>query len=325
VCSKLGIEKTFAVPRHPQTMGQVERLNQTILSMLRKRLDGKDEADWDLELPFIQFAYRTAVHAGTYDTPFHTIYGRDANTPIRMLLEPSQTKEGDEPYATTMQKRMKDCWEFVRDNTLASNERMAHYYNRNITEERITVGDLVVKQEPVQKGRNRKLAPKFDGMYRVIEIKTPNVLIQPMGKGPAHQKWVHENDLKVYRGKWVEPPVTNESRRRVKATRAFEREKAKCGGCGKEGVYGEWVNCDACRQWFHFACVGLKRAPKTVSWICPTCREDTGEEDALDDGIQRDIGDAAGSPPILVESDDADEADDEQGSDATTDSGADME
>lgn len=39
---------------------------------------------------------------------------------------------------------------------------------------------------------------------------------------------------------------------------------------------GKMVACDdaACHyKWFHFSCVGLKRAPKAKKWFCPQCKE----------------------------------------------------
>ena len=60
ICAQLGISKTFSSPRHPQANGQVEAVNKTIKSNLKKKLEAKKGA-WAEELPFILWAYRTTV------------------------------------------------------------------------------------------------------------------------------------------------------------------------------------------------------------------------------------------------------------------------
>ena len=49
-----------------------------------------------------------------------------------------------------------------------------------------------------------------------------------------------------------------------------------CGcGCKKKIVYvvddPYIVLCDACLQWIHFACEGLKEKPRTKTHICKKC------------------------------------------------------
>ena len=47
VCKLLDIEKTHSTPLHPQSDGQVERFNKTIIEMLRGKIK-EDQKDWDL-------------------------------------------------------------------------------------------------------------------------------------------------------------------------------------------------------------------------------------------------------------------------------------
>ena len=49
VCKLLDIEKTRTSPLHPQSDGQVERYNRTLIEMLRGKLQENQE-DWDLQL-----------------------------------------------------------------------------------------------------------------------------------------------------------------------------------------------------------------------------------------------------------------------------------
>ena len=62
MCRCLGIEQTHNSAYHPQGNGQVERFNCTLESMLAMVVNDY-QTDWDLHLPHVLFAYRTAIYA----------------------------------------------------------------------------------------------------------------------------------------------------------------------------------------------------------------------------------------------------------------------
>lgn len=51
----LGVKKLRTSPYHPQTDGQVERLNRTLKGILTAYVN-KDQNDWDVHLPLALFA-----------------------------------------------------------------------------------------------------------------------------------------------------------------------------------------------------------------------------------------------------------------------------
>ncbi|GJP36382.1 hypothetical protein CLOM_g20894 [Closterium sp. NIES-68] len=65
---------------HPQTDGQIERLNQIVEQLLRAACTD-DISKWDLHLPVLEFAYNNATHAATGQTLFFLCYGRHPLTP----------------------------------------------------------------------------------------------------------------------------------------------------------------------------------------------------------------------------------------------------
>ena len=42
--------------------------------------------------------------------------------------------------------------------------------------------------------------------------------------------------------------------------------------CNSTSGNNEMVGCDSCDNWFHPACLKLKRLPTTKIWYCPQCR-----------------------------------------------------
>ena len=67
VCSILGISNVFTSTYHPQTNGQVERYNCTILAMLRNYVN-EHQDDWDRHATVLSYAYNNHVHRTTTTT-----------------------------------------------------------------------------------------------------------------------------------------------------------------------------------------------------------------------------------------------------------------
>ena len=76
---KINHRKT--TPYHPQTNGHTERVNQTLVGILRKTVSDS-KRDWDVKLPAALWAYRTTYKVTTKATPFSLVYGLEAILPI---------------------------------------------------------------------------------------------------------------------------------------------------------------------------------------------------------------------------------------------------
>ena len=46
----------------------------------------ENQKDWDVHIPHVLFAYRTAVHESTGFTSFHLLLGHSARLPIDLIL-----------------------------------------------------------------------------------------------------------------------------------------------------------------------------------------------------------------------------------------------
>ncbi len=67
-----GVVKTRTTAYHPQGDGMVERLNRSLLQLLRTYVN--KEEDWERFLPLALYAYRTGVHASTRVSPFMLMF-----------------------------------------------------------------------------------------------------------------------------------------------------------------------------------------------------------------------------------------------------------
>jgi len=68
LCALTGINKIRTTPYHPRSDGQTERMNRTILQMLRTTA-ADNPLDWPYKIPSILAAYRMTVHSTTGLTP----------------------------------------------------------------------------------------------------------------------------------------------------------------------------------------------------------------------------------------------------------------
>ena len=84
-CSELGIKNHYSSPAHPQANGQVEVTNQTLLKIIKTRLEGAKGIKPD-ELPSVLWAYRTIARTPTRETPFRLTYGADVVIPVEVGL-----------------------------------------------------------------------------------------------------------------------------------------------------------------------------------------------------------------------------------------------
>jgi hypothetical protein len=75
--TKLKKSTTF----HPQTDGQTEVVNKTVVHLLRGYCN-KHPKLWDEQFPYVQHAYNHAMHSSTQRTPFEVCLGYFPKSPM---------------------------------------------------------------------------------------------------------------------------------------------------------------------------------------------------------------------------------------------------
>jgi hypothetical protein len=92
---------------HPQTDGQTERANRTLLESLRTTLATYGET-WEQHLPAVEFAYNNSVNASTGYTPFYLMYGHHPRDVLSAAAVESVPDDGD-PAAVTFLRTMREA------------------------------------------------------------------------------------------------------------------------------------------------------------------------------------------------------------------------
>ena len=177
--SHLGIEHKKGVPYWPQSNGAVERLNGTLLKIVR--IAHIEKKDWKTELGKFLFHYRTTPHTVTNISPAELMMGRKLRDKI------PRVRINSEGLTDTDRKEMiaeRDAVRKLKEKEYADKRRRA-------TPSNIMVGDQVLVK---QLHRENKLTPTFDPTpYEVIRREGNAVIVQsPNGpqrmRNTAHVK-----------------------------------------------------------------------------------------------------------------------------------------
>jgi hypothetical protein len=80
----LGTSLVRSTTYHPQTDGQIERVNVVIEDMLRACVLSS-KGSWKSWLPLAEFAYNNSYQESIKMAPFEALYGRKCRTPLNLI------------------------------------------------------------------------------------------------------------------------------------------------------------------------------------------------------------------------------------------------
>ena len=174
-----GIRRTRTTPFHPRSDGQTERLNRTILHMLRTTAHDHPET-WPEKLPTIMSAYRMTPHKTTGTTPNCAMLGREVATPCSLIAAPpEEVKENLIPYNATFRDNMREAHQRVRDATKIAAKTQKTYFDARVKAISLRVGQLVWLFWPRPQARQqaKKLTHLWVGPYKITEFKSEVVVV----------------------------------------------------------------------------------------------------------------------------------------------------
>ena len=196
-----GIRPSNTTPYHPAGDGQVERLNRTVINML-KTLPDKAKKDWKSHLPKLAFAYNSTVHKSTGYSPFYLLFGRQSTLPIDLAFQEMEVGQGVDRKT---HKQFVEEWHRAMEDAkkLASlkMEKAADYnkkvYDRRAKAVELVVGDQVLMKNVREKGGTGKLRSFWEeALFQVIEKRDniPVYKIQNL-KNSSDVRQIHRNLL----------------------------------------------------------------------------------------------------------------------------------
>ena len=184
ICSELKVRNAFTTTYHPQTNGQAERFNRTILAGLRAFVS-EHPRSWPQYAELLTYAYNTQAHPSLGVSPFELVL---SNPP------PSLTMKRDESHenAPEARKQVEQFQAAVRKLAQTATKRLhsaQHKYKRNYDEKvrplhQPSTGDwiYIARELATEEGdgikRRHKLQSRATGPFKILDHDDHGVTIE---------------------------------------------------------------------------------------------------------------------------------------------------
>ena len=177
VLEKSGVDLKPSTAEHHQSVGMVERFNQTLIQ--RTRASDEGGRHWVDHLHFLLYAYRCTPHPVTGVSPALALYGRElrlpaqvnhtlASAPPASIGDPSRV-DAARSYALNLHKQLKLVWRAALETNRLEQSRVvrdAGLASKDV-DVKFDIGDRVVRVLP---DSDNKLRYVNAGPYRIYEI-----------------------------------------------------------------------------------------------------------------------------------------------------------
>ena len=196
LCKLAGINKSHTSAFHPQSDGQVERLNRTILQMLRTTADN-DPTNWPQRLDTIMAAYRMTIHKVTGVSPNMAMLGREVLFPATLIARPPEEPFNvTVPFVSDLRDNLRTAHEKFREATRSVAKTQKAYYDKHVKGPTFALDQLVWLYWPKPPLRQKfgKLVKSWTGPWRIVEFKSSVVVVVENVKNRAKQT-VHVDRL----------------------------------------------------------------------------------------------------------------------------------
>ena len=128
LCKAFQVSKSHTTPYHPMGDGLVERMNRSLLNLLRTFTQ---QGDWEQHLQLLLFVYRTTKHASTGLSPYEIIFGCDPPSPHYPTLRTTTILDPG-AYSSQLRNKLLEIRELVDANiVMSSGQQQQHYRSSN--------------------------------------------------------------------------------------------------------------------------------------------------------------------------------------------------
>jgi len=172
----LGAHSSYTTAYHPQTNGQTERMNRTLLQMLRKYCSDYPEL-WDEYLDALFLAYNNSSDTPDGYSPYYIVFGRHPDLPL-FLQEPDPPKTVDSHLAdlyTTFRK----VYRTISDKLHLAAQRMKQQADNYRRSQTFVPGDMVKLRTGLLDSRDKhKLDNYWSGPYKLLKVNDHNNTVE---------------------------------------------------------------------------------------------------------------------------------------------------
>jgi hypothetical protein len=217
VVRRLGSRLSKSTAFHPQTDGQAENANKTVVRYLQAFATHQVD-DWDQLLPLAEFTYNSSIHRSTKMAPFEADLGYTPDLPLDAVTS-IKTQSASALRGSAFVDHLARILRVTQDRLLEAQDVQAADANRHRqpVDQRVRVGasvfldakDLPITYANVRPNR-RKLVHRFLGPYKIVRMVNPNAVELDLPNDMQIHDVVNVSRLKVDRTNderiYVTPP-----------------------------------------------------------------------------------------------------------------------
>jgi hypothetical protein len=198
-CDQIGMKIHFALVRHPESNGLVERANGIIMMGIMKLIFNQSRGKWPDELIKVVWSHNTTISRSTGFTPFKLLFGDDAIIPEEGKAGSIRTTASAEDEANY--HVAKDTIEGTRlqavENINKYQAETIKWHDRIVRLKNIKLGHLVLRRvaNPDTLG---KLQLKWEGPFLVVSSLRPgSYRLKDMDDNDIPRSW-NVDELRRY-------------------------------------------------------------------------------------------------------------------------------
>lgn len=194
-----GMAGSRTTPYHPMGNGQVERMNRTLLQML-KTLTETQKSNWKESLNKLVYAYNCTRCEVTGYSPFYLLFGRSPRLPVDMLFglytEPASRDQRD--YVEKWKQGMEEAYAIANENAQRAAEKSKRYYDTKVRSSVLQPGERVLIKNLTPRGGPGKLRDYWENtVHTVVKQMGSNLPIYEVRpeRGKGRSRVLHRNLL----------------------------------------------------------------------------------------------------------------------------------
>ena len=167
LCELAQVKKLHTSPYHPETNGQCEHFNATLIGMLGT-LPTHAKRNWQEWIATLTPVYNCTVSSVTGFSPYFLMFGRTPKIPLDVEMGLALIDQGQESYqnyAKKLQAKIKWAYQKAEENNKKESERQKRYYDQKMKCMSLKPDDLVLVHVKAPSGKHKIIDQWEDEQY----------------------------------------------------------------------------------------------------------------------------------------------------------------
>ena len=198
LCKLTGIKKLRITPYRPQTNGQCEKYNSTLINMIGM-LPSEIKYNWQDHVNMLVHAYNCMDSTATKFSLYYLMFGREPNLPIDIefgVKIPDLVATSTRNYVEKLWRRLAWAFKKAQEINLKERKRNKWNYNRKVRCSKIEKGDKVLVRQKAFKGKHKIQDKWEEDVYIVISQPIHNCpVFKVQNERSGKTKILHRNML----------------------------------------------------------------------------------------------------------------------------------